>query len=137
MVITLFRVYRFIPGSITLTSLKVTSFLGFFFFRNMICVFLILVEWRLIKVETLCGWYMKKIMHTMLHVTGVYLREIVNTFEAGWVSSRVKNFNVTICLDSRNVKNVKLCMMVLLIKLYLFISLSVSMAIFQGQSSVI
>ena len=64
-------------------------------------------------------------------------RQLVNMLLVGQASGLVENFSIRIFPDTINVKNVKLCMMVLLIKLYLFISLSVSMAIFQGQSSVI
>ena len=47
-----------------------------------------------------------------------------------------KNFNVAICLDITNVINVKLCMMVLLIELYLFIPLSVTLTTFQSHRNV-
>ena len=55
---------------------------------------------------------------------------------AGQVSSRGKNFNNAIFSDTIYVINVKLCMMVLFIKLYLCIPLSVTFTIFQGHSSV-
>ena len=47
----------------------------------------------------------------------------------------VENFNIGDYLGTVNVINVKLCMMVLLIELYLFIPLSVTMTIFEGHSS--
>ena len=48
----------------------------------------------------------------------------------------VENFNIGIYSDTINVINVKLCMMVLLIEFYLFISLSMTMTIFQGHSGI-
>ena len=45
-----------------------------------------------------------------------------------------KNFNIAIFLDSVNVTNVNLCMMVQLTEPYPFIPLSVTMIIFQGQA---
>ena len=48
----------------------------------------------------------------------------------------VENVNIVIFSHTINVINVKLCMMVLLIKLYLFISLSVTLTIFQGHSNI-
>ena len=54
-------------------------------------------------------------------------------FFVGQVSGLVKNVNTGIYSDTIKVINVKLCMMTLLIELYLFISLSVSVAIFQGH----
>ena len=47
-----------------------------------------------------------------------------------------KNFNTAIFSDTIDVIDVKLCMMVLLIELYLFISLSVALTIFKGHSNV-
>ena len=52
------------------------------------------------------------------------------------VSGRGKNLNVAIFSDTVNVKNVKLCIMVLLTELYPFIPLSVILIRFQGHSSV-
>ena len=51
------------------------------------------------------------------------------------VSWLVKNCN-TLISDTITVISVKLCMMVLLVELYLFIPLSVTFTIFQGHSSV-
>ena len=48
----------------------------------------------------------------------------------------VKNCNIGNYSDTIDVINVKLCMMVLLIELYLFISLSVALTIFKGHSNV-
>ena len=52
------------------------------------------------------------------------------------VSRHVENFNFGIFLDIINVISVKLCMMVLYIEFYLFITLSVTFTLFQGHSSV-
>ena len=52
------------------------------------------------------------------------------------VSGRGKNLNVAIFSDTVNVINVKLCMMVLLTELYMFMPLSVAFTIFQGHRSV-
>ena len=49
---------------------------------------------------------------------------------------RGKNFNAAIFSDTIKVTNVKLCMAALLIELYLFIPLSVTLTICQGRSSV-
>ena len=51
------------------------------------------------------------------------------------VSLRGENFNVTVFFDTNNMINVKLCMMVVLIELYPFITLSVTLIAFQGQTS--
>ena len=48
----------------------------------------------------------------------------------------VENFNFGIYSDIIIVVNVNLCMMVLLIEVYLFIPLSVTLTIFQGHSNV-
>ena len=65
--------------------------------------------------------------------SGVYSREISDTFFVGHMSVLVKNFNIRIFPGTINVINVKLRIMVLLIRLYLFIPL---LAIFQGHSNV-
>ena len=49
---------------------------------------------------------------------------------------RGKNFNVAIFLGIINVMYIKLCMMALLIELYPFMPLSVTLIVFQGHSSV-
>ena len=64
------------------------------------------------------------------------LWELINMFLVGQVSGLVENFNVWIHSDIINVINVKLYMIVLLIKLYLFMPLSVTLTIFQGHSNV-
>ena len=55
--------------------------------------------------------HIKKIKHSMLFVTGVYSREIINMPFVGQVFGLVKNFNIGICSDTVNLINVKLCMM--------------------------
>ena len=45
-----------------------------------------------------------------------------------------KNFNIAIFSDAGNMVNVKLCMIVLLIELYLFIPLSVTLSVFHHSS---
>ena len=54
----------------------------------------------------------------------------------GQVSRLVKNLSMEIVSDTINVTNAKLCMMVLLIELYLFIPLSVTLIISQGHNNV-
>ena len=66
----------------------------------------------------------------------MYSREIINMFFLGQLSGLVINFNIGIYSDTLTVINVKLCMMVLLIELYLFIPFSVTLTIFQGHSNV-
>ena len=53
----------------------------------------------------------------------MYSREIINMFLVGQVSRPVENFSIGIYSDAIDVINVKLCMMVLLIELYLFVPL--------------
>ena len=55
---------------------------------------------------------------------------------AGRLSGCGKNFNVAIFSDTINIINVKLCMMIVLIELYPFIILSVTLIVFQGHGSV-
>ena len=62
----------------------------------------------------------------------MYSREIINIFFVGQVSGLVESFNTGIYSDTINVK---FCMIVLLIELYLFIPLSVTLTIFQGHST--
>ena len=67
---------------------------------------------------------------------GVYSREMINMFFVSQVSGLVENLNIAIYSDNINVINIKLCMMVLLTELYLFIPLSVTLTIFQGHNNV-
>ena len=55
---------------------------------------------------------------------------------ADQVSVCGKNFNVAIFSDTINVVNVKLCMMVILIEIYLFILHLVTLIVSQDHSSV-
>ena len=57
-------------------------------------------------------------------------------FLVSQVSGHVEKVNMGIFSDTKNVTNVKVCMVVLLIQLYLLIQLSVTVAIFQGHSTV-
>ena len=57
-------------------------------------------------------------------------------FFVGQVSGLVENYNNVIFSDKINVINVKLYVMVLFIESYLFIPLSVTLAIFQGHGTV-
>ena len=50
---------------------------------------------------------------------------------AGQVSICGKNFDIAIFSNTINIINVKLCMMVVLIKLYLFMSLSATLIVFR------
>ena len=52
------------------------------------------------------------------------------------MSVKRKNFNIGIFLDTINMINVKLCMVVVLFELDLFIPLLVILIVFQGHSSV-
>ena len=70
-----------------------------------------------------------------LHERCVYV--MIGVGLAGWpMFVRGKNFNVGIFLDTINMINVKLCMMVVFIELYPFIPLSVTLIVFQGHNSV-
>ena len=53
-----------------------------------------------------------------------------------FLSRLVRNFNFGIYSDTINETNVKLCMMALLIELYRFILLSVTLTIFEGHGSI-
>ena len=66
----------------------------------------------------------------------VYSKELTDMFLVGQVSGLVENFNISIVSGTVNVITVKLCMMVLLIDLYLFIPFSVTLTIFKGHSTV-
>ena len=57
-------------------------------------------------------------------------------FSIGQVSGLVENFNIRIYSDTINVIHVELCMMVLLYELYMFITLSVTLTIFESHSNV-
>ena len=127
MIITLLGVYIVILDLITLTLVQ-----GHRCLRNVNanCVFLILVICSLNKC-CMVAKYFKKIMHNMMFVTGVYLREIINLFLVEYLGLWK---NLGIFSDTINVINRKLCMVVLLIELYLFIPLSVTRTVFQGHN---
>ena len=61
--------------------------------------------------------YVKKIMHNMNCVCS---REIIYMFLVDQVSRLVENINTGIFVNTITVTNVKLCMMVLYIELYVF-----------------
>ena len=67
--------------------------------------------------------------------TGVCSREIIYMFLVSHMSGLVRNFNIWIFSYATNVINVILCMMVLCMELYLFITVSVTLT-FQGHSNV-
>ena len=69
-------------------------------------------------------------------VADVHSREIIYMFLFGQLPGLVENFNIGNFSDTINVTNVKLCMMLLHIELYLSITLSVSLTILQGHISV-
>ena len=61
---------------------------------------------------------------------------VISVRPAGRVSVCGKNINVAIFSDTVNMIKDKLCVMVVLIELYPFIPLSVTLIVFQGLSSV-
>ena len=54
----------------------------------------------------------------------------------GVICPVLKLFNIAVFSDTVNVMNIKLCMMVLLTELCLFIPLSMTLTVFQGHSCV-
>ena len=60
---------------------------------------------------------------------------IISVRPAGRVSVRGKNLNVANLSDTKNMINVKLCLMIVLIELYPFIPLSVNFIVFHGHGS--
>ena len=69
-------------------------------------------------------------MHSVICMTLVcILGKQLTCFFVGQVSDLVENFNIGIFSDTITVMNVKLCMIVLLIELYLFIRLSVTLSL--------
>ena len=61
---------------------------------------------------------------------------MISVRPAGQLSVCGKNFNVAIFLDTISKINGKLCMIVVLIELYPFVTLSVTLIVLQGHSSV-
>ena len=73
----------------------------------------------------------------MICVTPVCIQgRLINIFSSVKCLGLLKTFNIGIYSDSKNVINVKLYMMILLIELDLFIPVSVILTIFQGHNSV-
>ena len=99
------------------------------------CIFWILVLSSL-DINCMVATCIKWIMHSMIYVTGVYSVEITQMFWLVKCLSLSKTLTTWIFSDNMNVINVKLCMMILLIELYLFILLAVTLTISQGQSNV-
>ena len=60
-----------------------------------------------------CRIYSNDYAQYDLCFSGVYSREIIDMLFVGQVSGLVENFYIVIYLDTINVINVKLCMMVL------------------------
>ena len=85
-------------------------------------------------ILTLCSCHM---VHQKGHAQNnlcefsVYLREIINMFLVSQMSGLVENFKTGIFSDTLIAVNVKLCKMVLLVELYLFTPLSVTLTILQ------
>ena len=65
----------------------------------------------------------------------VYSREIISIF-VSVKCLRLLKTNIGIYSDTINAINFKLCMVILLIEIYLFIPLSVTLTVFQSHSSV-
>ena len=132
MVIALLGVSIIILGLMTLTLI-----LGHIFVRNINCKLCVLDTCPLEFKPCMVTTNMKKIMHSIICVTDVYSREIFYNVLVGQVSRLVENFNIGIIFsDIINVINVKLCMTVLLIELYLFMPVEVTLTTFQCYSNV-
>ena len=82
--------------------------------------------------------YIKKIMHDMCCVMAVCSREIIYIFLVREMSGLVEKFNNGTWAFSGmiNVISIKLCMMVLHIWLHLFVTLLVTLTLFQDHSHV-
>ena len=109
MMVLLIELYLFIPLSVTLTIFQGHRYVS--------------LHWKDHWKYDLCNY-------------GVYSREIIKMLLVGQVSGLVKTFNIWYFLRHLNVLIVKFCMIVLHIELYLFISHSVTLTIFQGHSIV-
>ena len=66
----------------------------------------------------------------------MWVYEMISVRPAGRLPLRDKNFNIAIFSDTVSMIKIKLCMMVLLAEVYLFIQLSGTLTIFQGHSYV-
>ena len=78
--------------------------------------------------------YIKEIMHNMNCVTGECSMEIIYMFMVVQVSWLVESFNMEIFSYTINVINVKLCVIVQHVELYLFIVFSVTLTLFRGKT---
>ena len=76
-------------------------------------------------------------MHNVNCATHACSGEIIYMFLIGQVSGFIENLNIGIFSDTITVINVKFCMIALHIELNLSITLSVTVTLFQGHSSVI
>ena len=126
MLIRLLGVYILVLSLMTLTLLQ-----GHMSVRNINCNS---VFWILFLSSLNVEWLLRVLKDNTQYVvcnSGVYSREMINMLFVCQVSGLVKNFNIGII-----VINVKLCMMVLHIELYLFIPLSVTLTNFQDHRNV-
>ena len=131
MFITSLGVYIVMVGLVTLDL-----FQGHRCVWNINCKLRIFDSCLLLFKRCMVATYIKKIMHVnMISITGVYSREIINVLWVGQVSVCGKNFNDVISWTWWNI-SVELCMMVVLTELYPFLSLSVTLIVFQRHSSV-
>ena len=135
MIITLLEVYIVIVRLMTLTL-----FQGHRCARNITAnsVFLLFIE-RKKKQTVLCSLSEVCLLHTLktkqnkkqhraqhdVCDAGAYSGEIIEMFFVCQVSRFVENFNTGIYSDTIHLINVKVCMMILLIELYLFAPLPV------------
>ena len=99
---------------------------------------IVLVRFLSTVVLTLYGFHIHLKDHAQFELceSSVYSREIINMLFVCQVYGPVKNFNIGIFWDTINVINVKLYMIVLFIKLYMFKPHSLILNIFQVHSSV-
>ena len=122
---------------VILGLMTLTLFQGHRYVRNINCKLCVLV---LVFCNLIVVW----LVHTLNRLCTIWFawcwwdnsREIINMFFISQVSGLAQNFDMGIYSHTVNVINVKLCMMVLLLELYLFIPLSVTLTIFQGHSNV-
>ena len=75
-------------------------------------------------------------MHAQYYVFDLHVFKGDQRCLVSQVSGLGKNFNLGLFTYTINMINIKLCMMVLLIEFNLFISLSVTLTIFQGHRNV-
>ena len=119
--------------------MTLTLFQGHRFVRNTNCKLCVLDSWRLVIYSLNVVWspHMIKRFCTVWFVHLVYIQgRWIACFSSVKFLDLLKKFNIAIYSNTINVINVKLCMMVLLLALYLFIPLSVTLTIFQGHSNI-